>query len=37
MLSGEGLVMNFRGQGTVWLQTRNLGSMLGWIRPQLPT
>jgi len=37
MLSGEGLVMNFEGQGTVWLQTRNLGSMLGWIRPQLPT
>jgi len=36
MLSGEGLVMRFSGQGTVWLQTRNLGALLGWIRPQLP-
>jgi uncharacterized protein (TIGR00266 family) len=36
MLSGEGLVMNFDGRGTVWLQTRNLGALLGWIRPQLP-
>ncbi len=36
LLSGEGLVMRFSGQGTVWLQTRNLGSLLGWIRPQLP-
>jgi len=36
LLSGEGLVMRFSGQGTVWLQTRNLGSLLGWVRPQLP-
>lgn len=37
LLSGEGLVMRFSGRGTVWLQTRNLGSLLGWIRPQLPS
>ncbi len=36
MLSGEGLVLEFEGKGTLWLQTRNLGSLVGWIRPQLP-
>jgi uncharacterized protein (TIGR00266 family) len=36
-LSQEGLVMNFRGQGTVWIQTRKLSSFVSWIhwyRPQ---
>jgi uncharacterized protein (TIGR00266 family) len=36
LLSGEGLVMRFEGRGTLWLQTRNLSSLLGWVRPQLP-
>ncbi|MEE2829330.1 MAG: TIGR00266 family protein [Myxococcota bacterium] len=37
LLSGEGLVMSFEGQGTLWLQTRNLRSTLSWVRPQLPS
>jgi len=36
LLSGEGLVMEFKGQGTIWLQTRNMNALVGWIRPQLP-
>jgi len=36
LLSGEGLVLEFTGTGTLWLQTRNLGSFLRWITPQLP-
>lgn len=36
LLSGEGLVLEMTGKGTVWLQTRNLGSLVSWIRPQLP-
>jgi uncharacterized protein (TIGR00266 family) len=34
--SGEGLVQTFEGRGTVWLQTRNLSSLVGWLRPMLP-
>jgi uncharacterized protein (TIGR00266 family) len=34
--SGEGIVQTFEGRGTVWLQTRNLGSLVGWLRPLLP-
>ena len=34
--SGEGLVCEFKGQGRVWLQTRNLGSLVGWLSPMLP-
>lgn len=33
MLSGEGFVLEFKGKGTVWLQTRNLGSFIGWLSP----
>lgn len=33
LLSGEGLVLEFSGKGTVWLQTRNLGSFVGWLSP----
>jgi uncharacterized protein (TIGR00266 family) len=29
--SGEGLVMRFSGQGKIYLQTRHLGSMAGWL------
>lgn len=34
--SGEGLVCEFRGQGRVWIQTRNLQSLVGWLSPMLP-
>jgi len=36
LLSGEGLVLEFTGKGTLWLQTRNMGSLLAWITPILP-
>ena len=36
MLSGEGLVLEFTGTGKLWLQTRNIGSLISWITPQLP-
>lgn len=36
LLSGEGLVLEFTGQGKVWLQTRNLGALVGWLSPLLP-
>lgn len=29
--SGEGLVCEFNGQGTVYIQSRNLGALVGWI------
>jgi len=32
-LGGEGLVCRFRGQGRVWIQTRQIGSFLGWVFP----
>lgn len=33
MFSGEGLVMEFTGNGKIWIQSRNLGSLVGWINP----
>lgn len=33
LVSGEGLVIEFKGKGKVWLQTRNLQSLVGWISP----
>ena len=33
---GEGLVMKFRGNGTVWIQTRNLASLAEKLNPFLP-
>jgi uncharacterized protein (TIGR00266 family) len=33
LLSGEGLVLEFKGQGTLWTQTRNVSSLVGWISP----
>ena len=36
LLSGEGLVLEFSGKGTLWLQTRNMNAMVGWITPVLP-
>ena len=35
LFSGEGLVCEFTGQGTVWIQSRNLGALVGWITPHL--
>lgn len=37
LLGGEGLVMNFSGQGTVWIQTRNFPSLAERLIPFLPT
>ncbi len=33
---GEGLVMKFRGNGHVWVQTRNLASLADKLLPFLP-
>lgn len=35
-LGGEGLVCQFSGRGRVWVQTRQIGSFLGWIYPYRP-
>jgi uncharacterized protein (TIGR00266 family) len=37
LFSGEGLVCEFRGKGTVYVQSRNLGALIGWISPMLPS
>lgn len=36
VLSGEGLVIEFRGSGRLWIQSRNLKGFAGWITPLLP-
>jgi uncharacterized protein (TIGR00266 family) len=36
LFSGEGLVCEFSGQGTVYVQSRNLGALVSWISPLLP-
>tara|TARA_B100001750_G_scaffold248295_1_gene278114 strand:+ start:2200 stop:3006 length:807 start_codon:yes stop_codon:yes gene_type:complete len=36
MASGEGLVVVFEGQGRVYLQSRNVSSLVGWLTPLLP-
>ncbi len=36
MFSGEGLVCEFSGQGTVYIQSRNLKSLVGWVSRLLP-
>lgn len=36
LFSGEGLVCRFQGQGTVYVQSRNLGALVGWLSPILP-
>lgn len=33
LLSGEGLVLNFTGSGKIFLQTRTLGGLAGWLSP----
>jgi uncharacterized protein (TIGR00266 family) len=37
MASGEGLVCEFTGQGRVYLQSRNLSSLVSWLSPLLPS
>ena len=34
--SGEGLVCEFTGQGRIYIQSRNLGSLAGWLTGLLP-
>ncbi len=36
-LSGEGLVCEFRGAGTLWTQTRNAGALASFLDPFRPT
>jgi uncharacterized protein (TIGR00266 family) len=36
LFSGEGLVCEFSGQGTVLVQSRNLSALVGWLSPLLP-
>jgi len=36
LFSGEGLVCEFQGNGKLWLQTRSVGALVGWLRPLLP-
>ncbi|MGE0713518.1 MAG: TIGR00266 family protein [Planctomycetota bacterium] len=35
LFSGEGLVLRFSGRGKVWLQTRTIGGLAGWLRSYL--
>jgi uncharacterized protein (TIGR00266 family) len=37
LLSGEGLVAEFRGTGKVWIQTRSIGEYIGWLASFLPS
>jgi uncharacterized protein (TIGR00266 family) len=37
LFSGEGLVCEFDGEGTVWTQTRSPDAFLAWLIPKLPT
>jgi uncharacterized protein (TIGR00266 family) len=36
LLGGEGLVTDFRGPGRVWLQTRSINDLIGWIQKVNP-
>lgn len=35
LVSGEGLVCEFQGRGTVFVQSRNLNALVGWLSPML--
>lgn len=37
LAGGEGLVCEFTGQGRVYIQSRNVSSLVGWISPLLPS
>jgi uncharacterized protein (TIGR00266 family) len=36
LFSGEGLVCEFEGRGTVYVQSRNLKALVSWLTPLLP-
>lgn len=36
LASGEGLVCEFSGDGTVWIQSRSQAAFLSWLIPKLP-
>ncbi len=36
LLSGEGLVAEFRGEGRLWVQTRSISDFVGWLSSLLP-
>ncbi len=36
IFGGEGLVAEFNGNGTVYVQTRSVDSFINWLRPYLP-
>lgn len=36
LFSGEGLVCEFSGQGTVYIQSRNMDALVTWVSPLLP-
>jgi uncharacterized protein (TIGR00266 family) len=36
LASGEGLVCEFNGQGRIYIQSRNLSSLVGWLTPLMP-
>mgnify|MGYP000047143936 CR=1 FL=1 len=36
LFSGEGLVCDFEGPGTVWLQSRSQDAFVSWLVPKLP-
>ena len=35
LFSGEGLVMRFSGHGRIYLQTRQMPALAGWLTPYL--
>jgi uncharacterized protein (TIGR00266 family) len=37
LFSGEGLVCEFSGQGTIYIQSRNLSALVSWLTPLLPS
>jgi len=36
LLSGEGLTCHFNGKGKLYIQSRTVGGLVGWITPRLP-
>lgn len=36
-LSGEGLVVDFKGSGRLWIQTRSISDYIGWLSSLIPT
>lgn len=37
LFSGEGLVCEFTGPGTVWTQSRSTDALIAWLAPKLPS